>query len=122
MGSLSLPIPIRTPIWMITSTLDNNFNPVSARLLQSDDKGLTWYVRNSSLPLTVVMALLNSVISSVGLFKNNGILYRTTDGGTTWNVVNYSGTWFSFDFDNVPGKAGWWISTGGGPPGNANSV
>jgi hypothetical protein len=62
--------------------------------------------------------------SSVGLYKNNAILYRTTDGGTTFDVVNYTGKWFSFDMDNIPGNTGWWISTGGGTltPPNPNSA
>ena len=109
-------------MWMITSTLDNNFNPVSSRLLQSDDRGENWYVRNSSMTFNGYDGTIKFRNHSVGLYKNNAILYRTTDGGTTWNVVNYSGTWFSFDFDNVPGKAGWWISTGGGPEGTPNSA
>jgi hypothetical protein len=68
------------------------------------------------------MATIKFRNESVGLYKNNAILYRTTNGGTTWNEVNYSVTWFSFDFDNIPGKPGWWISTGGGTPGNVNSA
>ena len=108
--------------WVITSTLDSNFNPVSSRLLQSDDKGLSWYVKNPYLTFNGWDGTIKFRNESVGLYKNNAILYRTTNGGTTWNVVNYSGTWFSFDFDNIPGKPGWWISTGGGTPGNVNSA
>jgi hypothetical protein len=101
-------------MWAITVTKDNLGNFTSARLLQSDDKGLTWYVRNPSLSFSAgTDGDIKFRNASVGLYKNGGILYRTTDGGTTWNVVNYSGTWFSYDFDNVPGKDGWWISTGG---------
>ena len=85
----------------------------TARLLQSDDKGLSWYVRSTSLPFTAFEGSIKFRNRFAGLYKNNGILYRTTDGGATWNKVNYSGTWFSYDFDNVPGRDGWWISTGG---------
>jgi len=110
-------------IWTITVEVDNNYNYVKARLLQSDDRGVHWYVRNPSMTIgdggDGTIKFRNH---SVGLYKNNGILYRTTDGGTTFNTVNYSGTWFSFDFDNVPGKAGWRISTGGGPAGTSNSL
>ena len=110
-------------IWTITIVVDNNGTPAGGRLLQSDDKGAHWYVRNPSMTIgdggDGTIKFRNHF---VGLFKNNGILYRTTDGGTTWNVVNYSGTWFSFDFDNIPGLPGWWISTGGGPAGTPNSV
>ena len=105
-------------IWVIVSTVDENFNPVSSRLLQSDDKGKSWYVRNPLLTFYGYDGTIKFRNRLVGLYKNNEILYRTTDGGTTWNVVNYSGTWFSFDFDNIPGLPGWWISTGGGTPDN----
>jgi photosystem II stability/assembly factor-like uncharacterized protein len=111
-------------IWVITAIVDANYIPVSGRLLQSDDKGLTWYVRNASLPFVGGDGSIKFRNSSVGLYKNNAILYRTTDGGTTYNVVNYTGKWFSFDLDNVPGNSGWWISTGGGTltPTNPNSA
>ena len=85
----------------------------TARLLQSDDKGLSWYVRSTSIPFTAFEGSIKFRNRFVGLYKNNGILYRTADGGATWNKVNYSGTWFSYDFDNVPGRDGWWVSTGG---------
>ncbi len=101
-------------IWTLATVVDSMGSPISGRLLQSDDKGLNWYVRNSSMTLTGGDGSLKFRNKMVGLFKNNGILYRTTDGGTTWNVVNYSGKWFSFDHDNIPGMDGAWISTGGG--------
>ena len=109
-------------IWVITVTTNINSNFVSARLLQSDDKGISWYVRNSSLTIGGSDGDIKFRNASVGLYKNNGILYRTTNGGTTWNVVNYSGTWFSYDFHNVPGKDGWWISTGGDANFTTNSA
>src|ERR1019366_1838043 len=99
-------------IWMITVT-EENFSITGARLLQSDDKGMHWYVRNSSMPFNSSSDnLMRFRNKSVGLYKENATLYRTTDGGTTWNKVNYSGTWFSHGIDNVPGAEGWWISTG----------
>ena len=100
-------------IWMITVHLDNNGVIAGERLLQSDDKGMHWYVRNSSMPFNSSSDnLIRFRNKSVGLYKENATLYRTTDGGTTWNKVNYSGTWFSHGIDNVPGAEGWWISTG----------
>jgi photosystem II stability/assembly factor-like uncharacterized protein len=100
-------------IWTITVIHDNLGNVISGRLLQSDDKGNSWYIRNSSLIVNGGEGAIKFRNHSVGLYKNNEILYRTTDEGTTWNKVDYTGTWFSYDFDNVPGKDGWWISTGG---------
>ncbi len=111
----------KNTIWTLATVTDSTGNPVSGRLLQSDDRGLTWYVRNPSMTLRGGAASLKFRNSLVGLFKDNGILYRTTDGGTTWNVVDYSGKWLSFDLDNIPGLDGAWISTGGGPTGNINA-
>jgi hypothetical protein len=83
------------------------------RLFRSDDRGLHWYVQCSNIPLDPTDGRMRFRNENVGLYKNNGKLYRTTDGGATWNQVNYSGNWFSYDFDNVPGRPGVWISTGG---------
>ena len=101
-------------VWMITVTRESATGGITgARLMQSDDRGHHWYVRNPSIPFNSSGDnLLRFRNRSVGLYKENAILYRTTDGGTTWNEVNYSGTWFSHGIDNVPGKEGLWISTG----------
>ena len=101
-------------IWMITVTRESATGEINgARLIQSDDQGHHWYVRNPSIPFNSssdnVIKFRNRL---VGLYKQNATLYRTTDGGTTWAQVNYSGTWFSRGLDNVPGTNGWWISTG----------
>lgn len=100
-------------VWAQTVVFSANGSTYS-RLLQSDDKGLHWYVKCSSMPLDFSDGRLRFRNDKIGLYKNNGKLYRTTDGGATWNRVNYSGTWFSRDLDNVPGRPGTWISTGGG--------
>ena len=101
-------------IWTVTPVFDSTGNVAGGRLLQSDDKGLNWFVKNSSMTHNGSDVSLKFRNKLVGLYKSNGILYRTTDGGTTWNLVNYSGRWFSFDLDNIPGLRGAWISTGGG--------
>jgi hypothetical protein len=106
---------------VLTVIYDNTFVPFQARLLQSDDKGKHWYVRNPNIPFSGNDAIIRFRNHSVGLYKNNGALYRTTDGGTTWNTVAWAGNYFSFCFDNVPGVPGSWVSTGGDDefPGNA---
>ena len=99
-------------MWAVT-VIFNNDGTTSTRLLQTDDKGASWYVRSTALPLATFDVSIKFRNHSVGLYKNNGLLYRTTNGGTDWSQVNYSGTFFNFDFDNVPGLPGTWVSTGG---------
>ena len=58
-------------IWVIIAVFDENFFPVSGRLLQSDDKGISWYVRNASLPFVGGDGSIKFRNNSVGLYKNN---------------------------------------------------
>jgi photosystem II stability/assembly factor-like uncharacterized protein len=102
----------KNTVWAQTVVVNAN-GSTYGRILRSDDKGLHWYVKCPNITLAPTDARMRFRDENVGLYKNNGILYRTTDGGATWNPVNYSGTWFSCDFDNVPGRPGVWISTGG---------
>jgi len=99
-------------VWVGTLVFDDNFNMVGSRLLRSDNKGATWHVINASMPVADFDIVIKFRNSSVGLMKNNGKLYRTADGGATWNEVNYSGSFFPFGLDKVPGMPGTWISTG----------
>jgi photosystem II stability/assembly factor-like uncharacterized protein len=117
MGSTFFSDRIGNTIWCATVVNGAQYG----RLFQSDDKGANWYVRNTNLPEVNGFGTIKFSNDSVGLYKDNGKLYRTTNGGTTWNQVNYSGTFFCFDFDNVPGILSCWISTGGDAniPGNS---
>jgi len=47
-----------------------------------------------------------------GLWGVHGELYRTSDGGVTWEEVEYSGNWFTNDLAYVPGTAFTYVSTG----------
>ena len=47
-----------------------------------------------------------------GLWGVHGELYRTSDGGVTWEEVEYSGNWFTNDLAYVPGTASTYVSTG----------
>ncbi len=116
-SSANLPTPLagETGNTFFMEHLDNTLWTVTidGRLLQSDNKGETWYVRNPGLTLVGNDGVIRFRNHSVGLYKNNGILYRTTDGGTTFTPVNYHGTFYSFDMNKVPGLPGVWVSTGG---------
>jgi hypothetical protein len=99
-------------VWELTFVY-NGPGSTYGRILRSDDKGHHWYVACPNIPFDYTDGRLRFRDENIGLYKNNEKLYRTTDGGATWNLVNYTGNWFSYDFDNVPGRPGVWISTGG---------
>ncbi|MCY7410703.1 MAG: hypothetical protein LH473_10545, partial [Chitinophagales bacterium] len=100
--------------WSITYVSNDGYTPTSTRLLQSDDMGETWYVRNSSLPIAeTFLATAKFRDQSTGILQNNGKIYRTTDGGSTFDQVNYSGTCFTYDIDFIKDVPGCWISAGG---------
>jgi hypothetical protein len=111
-GLANLGDAFNNTIWVLTLHVDTSAG-VGMRLLQSDDKGQHWYVRNSAMPFDGISNRIKFRNESIGLYDNSGKLYRTSDGGTTWTQINYSGLWHNGDFDNVPGKSGWWISAGG---------
>lgn len=102
----------QSTVWTPTLVF-NADGSIYGRLFQSDDKGLHWYVKCAHMPFDNTDGRLRFRNQRIGLYKNNGKLFRTTDGGATWNQVHFTGTFFSFDFDNIPGRPGVWISTGG---------
>jgi len=122
-GITNLSDAFNNTIWVVTIRFDDAFNPIGARLLQSDDRGHHWYVKNSSIAIASRIKFRNEL---AGLYADNANakLYRTIDGGVTWNEVNYSGPWHSYDFDNVPGRPGVWISVAGrfSPAGLGSSI
>jgi len=123
-GLTNLMDNYQNTVWAFTVGLDQN-GSFASRLLKSDDKGLHWYVVCPNMALDFTDSRLRFRSKLVGLYKNNGKLFRTTDGGATWNQVNCIGTRFSCDFDNVPGRPGVWISTGGDlatPPFSASGL
>ncbi|TGE24758.1 T9SS type A sorting domain-containing protein [Hymenobacter aquaticus] len=96
---------IGNTIWAGTTHLaggDPNA-PLPARILKSTDRGLTWTA-------SPVIPALSGYISKVAMTDaNNGIavngltIVATTNGGSTWTPVTYTGNYNRFDVTNVPG-------------------
>ena len=101
-------------IWVGTST---------GRILRSNDRGTTWAGFVS--PALDFGGVITAGSSGKFTFKdqNNGILitvdgnefaniFTTTNGGSTWDPISPSGTWYFGDITYVPGTANTYVSTG----------
>jgi hypothetical protein len=97
----------------ITLVYNNDMSTAYGRLFQSVDFGNSWSVKCDSLPITAGDISIKFRDKNNGLLKNGGKLYRTTNGGAKWKEVSYKGYYCQYDLDNVPGRPGTWISTGG---------
>lgn len=79
-------------VWFTTSL---------GRIYRSSDKGLTWTVYSTPVPdfggAVTASSSANFSFSSAteGLIvRNDGTVYKTTNGGSTWSTVSTSGTLF----------------------------
>ncbi len=90
-------------------------NAYPMRVFRSRDRGYTWEAFEVPFDAGAYTDLR---------FKdeNNGLamdrtyefafLAETSDGGETWEVIDYAGTCFAANFDYVPGTANMYVSTG----------
>ncbi|MBI3510309.1 MAG: T9SS type A sorting domain-containing protein [Bacteroidetes bacterium] len=111
--------------------LDNVFSVVgntiwfatdSGRVYKSIDKGMNWTVASTGLQGITSMAFKDA---NNGLVEDGGVLMSTTDGGATWNNVNFTGNlrdgWMCYA---PPGGNGFYVTTEffGGQGGSAYSL
>jgi photosystem II stability/assembly factor-like uncharacterized protein len=113
-------------IWLGTST---------GRILYSGDRGNTWAAYSS--PALDFGGVITEGSFASFAFKdaNNGLLvtddsgtaflYKTTDGGQTWEDISPLGSWYYGDIAFVPGTSNTYVSTGitnAGPTGSSYST
>jgi hypothetical protein len=93
--------------------IGNTFWTVSSagRIWKTTDKGLHWNAYQTQ-ESDIEFSSLKMRDALHGLWGVHGELYRTNDGGVTWEEVEYSGTWFTNDLAYVPGTASTYVSTG----------
>lgn len=102
------PVVVGNTIWFLTS---------EGRVFRSSDKGLTWTVATIAPNLLAPTGIsfrdaqngLVSVLDDQGGTSHQ--LFRTTDGGTTWASVVYTGALHGFGLSTVPGTTEY-VSTG----------
>ncbi|MBK9731162.1 MAG: hypothetical protein IPO83_07720 [Chitinophagaceae bacterium] len=82
------------------------------RVWKTTDKGLHWNAYQTSETL-IDYSNLKMRDALHGLWGVHDELYRTTDGGITWDEVSPTGNWFTNDLAYVPGTAATFVSTGG---------
>ena len=89
------------------------FGTGNGRVYKSIDKGLNWTVSQTPLGYVSQIAFRDA---NNGLVSDGGttLLYRTTDGGTTWSPVAFNGTIFDYGFCFAPGNPGVYYFSGYG--------
>jgi len=94
------------------------FGTGTGRVYKSVDKGNTWTVSSTGLTDVTRVAFKDS---NNGIATDGGLLVKTSDGGTTWTPLFYTGSFFDYDLCYVPGTNGTYVSTGWGPGSDGSS-
>lgn len=98
--SASLPVPLANEFGYLAqfAHLGDNiwFTTSEGRIIHSADMGITWNVYQSPLSDfggTTVFGDISFATSDRGVIQDNaGNIYKSTDGGQSWNGVVFSGT------------------------------
>ncbi len=98
--AVTAPSVVGSTIWFATS---------AGRVFRSADKGLTWTVAlvDSNVELTNVLFrdAQNGLALSLDDNGTNHRLFRSTNGGTTWAPVTYTGPLHGAALSGVPGTS-----------------
>jgi len=87
------------------------FGTNMGRMYSSSDFGATWSVQQTPL-VNFFQVEFRDEYHGLILQQANLDLYETSDGGNTWQVVNYTGPVRGTDLKYVPGTADTYVSTG----------
>ena len=91
---------IGNTIWFGTST---------GRVYKSVNKGATWTVSTTGLTSVTRVAFKDA---NNGLATDGFLLKSTSNGGTTWSTLTFTGSLYQTDLTFIPGTTGTYISTG----------
>jgi photosystem II stability/assembly factor-like uncharacterized protein len=89
------------------------FTTGKGRVYKSIDKGYHWTV--ASTPNTTDQLIISFQDALTGIVRANLTpfnAYKTTDGGTTWQLLSYSGNFYQNDFSYIPGTTETYIAAG----------
>jgi hypothetical protein len=111
MGTVGYYDVVNDTVWWGTQCATS-----SGRIFKSTDNGLTWTVANTPFESgCYVDVRFRDEKNGLAMDKRaggEGIIAETSDGGTTWNLISYSGLCYSGDFDYVPDSNNTYVSTG----------
>ena len=90
------------------------------RIIRTTDRGLTWSVFQSPIPDTPCCFCDPNLRPTLAFTdENNGLLlstdyqlFKTSDGGATWEIVEWSGVLRDFNIANIPGVPNAYICLG----------
>lgn len=85
------------------------FGTSSGRIYKSANMGATWTVTASGLPAVTRVAFKDA---NNGIATDGTALVKTSNGGTTWTSLTFTGTLYSTDLIYIPGTAGTYMSSG----------
>ena len=64
------------------------YGTIGTSIIKSTDGGVSWSTADSGLPRYNISALVIDPQVSTTLYAAGGLVYRSTNGGTSWTVVN----------------------------------
>lgn len=88
---------------------------MGGRVFKSEDKGLHWNASDVIFdPGSYVDIRFKDENNGLAMDKNFEVpfLAETSDGGETWDILEYSGVCYGADIDYVPGTDNMYVSTG----------
>ena len=122
----NIPNPLSTSEYGtvdVYTTVGNNviyFGTNAGRVFKSTDGGLNWTV-TANTTLTGIDNLAFRDANN-GIITEGSDMMRTTNGGTTWTQVAYTGDFYGYDLKFVPGTGNTYVSTGASTaPGSGSS-
>jgi hypothetical protein len=74
------------------------FSTNKGRIFKSTDKGLNWTVSTTPIGNNQFKIVMKDDLYGIIQNPTSGISYRTTDGGTNWNLFLLSGNFFTNDY------------------------
>jgi hypothetical protein len=115
-ADIPAPLPSETAVTGYYTAIGNTiwYGTTQGRVYKSIDKGLHWTVAQTTLSAYIKPAFRDANNGLVIDLNQAGVaeLSETSNGGTTWTNVPFTGTCYDNDLCYVPGTTNMYISVG----------